>query len=53
VLLRLREIDVVALPVFDAIVIRETEQAKARSVMQEQFQARTGLTATIKREQVR
>ena len=43
--------NVVALPVFDAIVVREAEEAKAQSVMQEQFQKRTGLAVTIKREQ--
>jgi hypothetical protein len=51
VLLSLRDTNVVALPVFDAIVIREADEAKARAVMQEQFQARIGLSAKIKREQ--
>jgi hypothetical protein len=44
-------VDLLALPVFDAIVIQQSDELKARSVMQEQFQARTGLAATIKREQ--
>jgi hypothetical protein len=51
VLLSLREMAVVALPVFDAVVISERDEAKARSVMAEQFLTSTGLTATIKREQ--
>ena len=50
VLLRLGEQSVVALPVFDAVVVRAADEAKARAAMQEAFQAGTGLTATIKRE---
>lgn len=51
VLLSLHGQGVVALPVFDAIVVREADEAKARTAMQEQFHARTKLVATIKREQ--
>ena len=51
VVLELLGLEVVALPVFDAIVVREADETQARAVMQEQFQASTGLTATIKKEQ--
>ena len=51
VVLELLGLEVVALPVFESIVVREAHETQARAVMQEQFQASTGLTATIKKEQ--
>jgi hypothetical protein len=50
VLSRCRELNIVALPVFDCLYVRETAEEAVRTIMEEDFKAVAGLPITVKRE---
>lgn len=50
VLQRCRERNIVALPVFDCVVVRASAEATVREIMQREFKAVSGLNITVKRE---
>lgn len=51
VLVRLKELNVVALPVHDAIIVRRSEREQAREVMLEVFAERTGVEGLVREEE--
>jgi hypothetical protein len=42
--------NIVALPVFDCVVVKASEEAAVRKIMQQEFKTVTGLDVTVKRE---
>ena len=50
VILQLKELNIVALPVFDAIVVKASDEGVAKDVMLEKFKATTNLEGVVRRE---
>jgi hypothetical protein len=50
ILLQLREMDVIALPIHDAVVVAQSKAEKAHTVMVETFERHTGIAGKVDRE---
>ena len=50
ILLKLQEMDIVALPIHDAVVVAQSDADKAHTVMVETFERHTGIAGKVDRE---
>jgi hypothetical protein len=50
ILRQCRKRDIIALPVFDCVVVKASEADAVEKIMTKEFKAATGLTAEVRRE---
>ncbi len=50
VMRKCRERDIVALPVFDCVVVKASAENEVREIMEAEFKAMTGLNVEVRRE---
>ena len=48
ILLRLREQKTVALPIFDAVLVKASKASSAKAVMEEEFRRMTGVKTVVR-----